>query len=1258
MAIQGFNKEFYLNAKLAQLQSDAATAADWAGKDAAFLEQRLETGFGLTAEQHYEQFGYKEDLAPNEFFNPAEYIRAKAVALFNDPATSYLSVDAAAEDFVNLWGGNVYNHYLQFGDKEGINPSNAFDVSSYLEAKLVQLQTDEATAAEWADKGVSDVAAAFEAAGITALAHFLAFGQEEGLSAPAVPAEEQVNPDTSVPGQSFTLSKGLDNITGTSNDDTIIGSIDSGEGNNAELNTLSNIDVIDGGAGTDTLKVNHASGSVTLGNLSNVEVVEVSSAAGEGVTVDSSDIAGITDLNLVKAAGKIDLTAAAETNVDVASKGHAIDVTGGKDVTVNLTDAASGDNVTVDGSPKGDVNVTATGVAAANGTNVAMGSINVTGGSTINVTQQATSSTAALVAGNSPVTHTQGDVTITADASTTDVTVKQDAAATAASVKAVAGATEVASVKFTSLTSGQEVTVGGLTFTASKNLTAAEVAQAFANLTADAVTPTDAAVLSTTASGDTQGSSVVANGTFTGSLVANFSSAAASGDTVVFTGKANTDLTNLTATNATVTTTTQGVDAVSAKNTAGVVAGDVNITGDAALETVTVDSYGGSSAITGGSNAALETISLSNGGSFSIASAATTLDLTLNNVDGTVNVAAGTETLNATITGEDTDSVTLQSASAEAVNVSGTGNVAGTTATGGLTAATDIDTSGMTAGTATFTIADGTETSYTGGAGKDAVTISNANTAITQAVALGAGDDTLTLNAAADTVAVPTATLQGGEGTDTIAMNGESAAALSANGNFAGKIDGFEKLAITDKVAAARTVNMANMDGIAYVVSNNTTDVATPGTKTTFTLDVGASTADATDTVEFDGTSYAFTSDVSGAAYATQLYSLMSANQPVGGTWVATGVSGTKITFEAVTAGDLATPASTAFDFTDVNGSSDDVEDFTTEEVTDGAAASTAPALTLDNMADDSTLELVASGDGVVVTMDDATGNDDSFNIVTKVDNTGLNFGTVDVAGVESLTLNAMDTSPVNTTTGEATITTGSLTLKADAATSLTVEGNSNVSLSLHEDTDQLATINGASMTGNLTASANGAVAMTITGGAGDDTLTASTGADAKADVLVGGAGDDVLYAGSNGAKLTGGEGNDLFILTAASAQAGSKDANAYSEITDFAAGDLLQLQAFNTVGDDAVDVTSFSKLAAILDEGTAVFSDFVNAAILEAGAGEAVWFNFQNSAYVAVDSAGDNNSFENGQDMVIKLTGVDGNDLSWNADFATVALA
>ena len=75
--------------------------------------------------------------------------------------------------------------------------------------------------------------------------------------------------------------------------------------------------------------------------------------------------------------------------------------------------------------------------------------------------------------------------------------------------------------------------------------------------------------------------------------------------------------------------------------------------------------------------------------------------------------------------------------------------------------------------------------------------------------------------------------------------------------------------------------------------------------------------------------------------------------------------------------------------------------------------------------------------------------------------------------------------------------------------------------------------------------------------------------------------------------------------------------------------------------------------------DNTAVFSDFVNAAIKEAGAGAAVYFNYKGDAYVVIDShtnsAGD--TFINGEDLVVKLTGINGDNLSWNSEFATVAL-
>ena len=194
-------------------------------------------------------------------------------------------------------------------------------------------------------------------------------------------------------------------------------------------------------------------------------------------------------------------------------------------------------------------------------------------------------------------------------------------------------------------------------------------------------------------------------------------------------------------------------------------------------------------------------------------------------------------------------------------------------------------------------------------------------------------------------------------------------------------------------------------------------------------------------------------------------------------------------------------------------------------------------------------------------------------------------------------------------------------------------------------------------LTGNLTLdlSAHNGVAVTVTGGKGNDVLTASQGATAKADVLVGGEGNDTLNAGSNGAKLTGGAGNDLFVLTA-----GTKEVNTYTSIQDFQAGDVLEL---NVIGGG--NVTAFNKLTAVLNENTSVFSNFVDAAIAQANAGQAVWFQFKGNAYVVVDNvlssgvvdATGGAVFENGQDAVIELVGIDLANASYNSAHGTIAL-
>ncbi|MBV7537201.1 hypothetical protein KW842_15645, partial [Duganella sp. sic0402] len=1270
--------------------------------------------------------------------------------------------------------------------------------------------------------------------------------------------------------QTFILTKGLDNVVGGAGNDVIIGAIDTSGAPNAELNTLSNLDIINGGAGIDTLKIaNNGTDPIILGNLSSVEIVTVDSAT--ALTVDSSTISDITNLNVTKAGGTITATAGATTSVDVSVKDSGdVTVNGGKDVNVALTDAVNDVVVGNLAGAAGAVTVDVTGKAAANNASTGLGNITVTGGKTVSVTQHATSSSSAIVADGTTETITQGNVVVNASSITTDVTVKQDAQVDAASRAAATGATEVASVKFSALKAAETVTVGGLTFTASKDLTAAQVAEAFANLSSSAVKPTD--VTPTTATGDTQGSGVRANGVFTGSLLADWSSAAASADgTVVFTGKATTAMTDLVATatgtaTATATTTTQGITAVTARNTLGVDNGTVTIAGGSVLKNVTVDGY--STGSISGTNAVLDTIKLANGGSFSVAGAAATLGLTADNVDGTVSVAAGTKTINAVVTGADAET-TLVSATAETVNVSGSGNVIGTTVTGGLNVATAINTSGQTAdASATFTIANGTVTTYTGGAGSDDVTVVNAGTAITKAINLGAGDDVLTLQG---TVVVPTATLSGGAGTDTIAMNGASAASLSANGDFAAKIDGFEKLAITDKVAAATTVNMANMDGITYVVSNNSLGTSASGAKEVFTADFSTSGAvTSSDTITFAGQ----TVNLAGGETPAQIALKVAAAGGYSG-WVVTGVNGSVVTFEAaavgavtdtvaadfaitgpdattaavaapvistqgsvtytldltgvalydtdtltiggvtvytapaaattlrdatavkagvvalgtvtiggvayaitagsgnnviLTATDAAAAASLQFQAIDIGADGNGfatgtpvaalkvgvatevfVANFATSGAIKGAdtivfdgvtitlatgdtqtaiaakvaaavnAASaahwtavasgtsvtftnkvagvvtdiangafainnvadttggtakvvvtttaqgvaaggivTTAALTLDKFANAGTLELVDGGAGVIVKLADATGSADSFNLVTKVVTGSLDFGTVTVAGVETIKFTATDTDTSTTTGGG--VQTSTVTLNADKAAIVTIDGSSNVNLGLGTDTVKLTTIDASALTGNLTVTANGANAMTITGGAGKDVIHASVGTTAKADIINGGAGNDTIYVGSNGAKLTGGDGNDTFIVNGD----GNKEANTYSEITDFKAGDILQLRAFNTAATAVVDVAGFGKLTATLNEATATFSNFVDAAIKQAAqvatdAGTdinaAVWFSFKGDTYVVVDNGTHTAAFDNGTDSIVKLTGINGDSLSWNATFATAAL-
>ena len=204
--LAGFDKSYYLTAKLSALQTKYP---EWQTKDIDFLENFL-LNVGLTAETHYSIFGHKEGLDPNPFFNHDEYRFAKAADLVNQQR--FGDMEKALDAFDAAWAEDKYLHYLQFGAKEGINPSNSFDESQYLSDKLDLLKANPSTTVKWEDKDVADLRNFFAGISITPLDHFINFGMAEGLSASPVPAVEQVDPlDTpwKMPHDSVTIPPNL-----------------------------------------------------------------------------------------------------------------------------------------------------------------------------------------------------------------------------------------------------------------------------------------------------------------------------------------------------------------------------------------------------------------------------------------------------------------------------------------------------------------------------------------------------------------------------------------------------------------------------------------------------------------------------------------------------------------------------------------------------------------------------------------------------------------------------------------------------------------------------------------------------------------------------------------------------------------------------------------------------------------------------------------------------------------------------------------
>lgn len=239
-----------------------------------------------TAWDHYVKHGANEAnvtggtfRAPNPWFDVKYY-------LANNPDLVRAGITPAT----------ALDHFLTFGSTAGEDraPNATIAAAPITEAKL--LAYAKANADLQTAFGISATATTLTAAQQTSLLnHFYAYGYNETRA--DKPAAVTV-PDVDA-GKTFTLTTGIDNLVGTSGDDTFIGD------NSGASATVTAGDQIDGAAGVDTFNYYGAAAAVVMPQMKNIEVLNL---YGTAVTnLNTATVAGLEKVNLVNVTTAVDI---------------------------------------------------------------------------------------------------------------------------------------------------------------------------------------------------------------------------------------------------------------------------------------------------------------------------------------------------------------------------------------------------------------------------------------------------------------------------------------------------------------------------------------------------------------------------------------------------------------------------------------------------------------------------------------------------------------------------------------------------------------------------------------------------------------------------------------------------------------------------------------------------------------------------------------------------------------------------------------
>tara|TARA_B100000575_G_scaffold290888_1_gene295517 strand:- start:6973 stop:9354 length:2382 start_codon:yes stop_codon:yes gene_type:complete len=309
----------------------------------------ISQGHFANALDHYTQFGGKELRAPNANFDPNYY------AINNSDVLNAVSTGVFQ---------SVFAHYQEFGESENRAPNTSlasFDAAGYLAAN-------------------ADVAAAVTAGTFSsALDHFIAFGQNENRTGSGVEAAV-------ANGSTFTLTSGTDSgssFVGGANNDTFNANLIN-ESGVANITTLNNQDILDGGAGTDTL--NATFDDNVAARISNIENFILSDS--DGNTFNAINMSGVTNIEYTASGGNATISNLAAipvftltnqaVNMDIDFVNSVVSGTSDS-MTLNVSGNTDGD-VTVEGMET--INIVTSGGASTldiNDTGTTLATVNVSG---------------------------------------------------------------------------------------------------------------------------------------------------------------------------------------------------------------------------------------------------------------------------------------------------------------------------------------------------------------------------------------------------------------------------------------------------------------------------------------------------------------------------------------------------------------------------------------------------------------------------------------------------------------------------------------------------------------------------------------------------------------------------------------------------------------------------------------------------------------------------------------------------------------